>query len=109
MGDASFRMMPLPLCRNYPQTSRQYAGANRKGDVLMSTKLLSALVGSVFLMVPGVALAGPPDHCVGQAVNQGDVNKDLHNAFGSPGQVTGVPANDAAALFNGIRNDRCLP
>ncbi len=61
----------------------------------MRTKLLATLVVSATL-VPGVALADPPDRCPNTPldITVGEANQILKDFYGPPGQNTqGVPAN----------------
>ena len=83
----------------------------------MSSKLLLALSCTVFLFVPGVALADPPDLCT--AVETDDPNVRSPGAFtqaefredGSIGQQAKVlgPANLVAADANQDRKANCPP
>jgi len=79
----------------------------------MRTKLLSGLLVSAALFVPGVALADPPNKCPGNGpdvTTPGDANKILKDVLGTPGQNTvDLPANEFAQGRNDIRKEACPP
>jgi hypothetical protein len=87
----------------------------------MRTNLLSALLFSTILFVPGVALADPPDLCADEdegfrpipITTPGDFNKVAKADEGPPGQNNDEgftnPANVAAQERNLERKVACPP
>jgi len=75
----------------------------------MYAKLASALLVSVVVFSPGLALADPPDHCpqLGNADTRGNLLKDILLNPGQAQKVQNADASDRAAAINLSKKTFC--
>ena len=75
----------------------------------MYAKLASALLVSVVVFSPGLALADPPDHCpqLANVDTRGDLNKGILLNPGQAQKIQNADASDRAAAINNNKKLLC--